>query len=84
MSLFGLRILWNSAAAQVSYFTVSLTLVGHLYRSERSWSDRVVISGTSSSWMSVTSGQVQGSILVSILFNIFIIDVDYGAERTLQ
>lgn len=59
-------------------------LVGHLYRSERSWPDRVVVSGTNSIWMSVTSGQVQGSILLSILFSIFNTNVNYGAEYSLQ
>lgn len=48
------------------------------------WSGRVVVSGTNSSWISVTSGQVQGPILLSILFNIFNTDVDYGAEYSLQ
>ena len=45
---------------------------------------RVVVNGATSGWWMVTSGVPQDSILVLVLFNVYINDLEVGLEGVLS
>ncbi len=62
-----------------------LGIVGNVHKWIENWlnnrKQRVVISGSASDWVSVTSGVTHGSVFGQVLFVIYINDIDLGLDN---